>query len=238
MNYIYNAMSYFYNTQPITNRQEEQDDSFVILEKTSSFEQNSDTIKTFPDRYRPICFNLKHDIDYISETFYLKNNNPDYIELAQLTNTRTKYWLMTKADITNKLIAYVGDYSGLPNHKLTDYLISISKYPELDWYYQKVYDIADIIIAQSIINNNRTWIHDCCLRLVAINNNHANNHINLRMIFYLACYMIKLYKESHGEFKTVLQNKLIEFEKNDAITKYITKDELANYQIFLSNIAC
>lgn len=192
---------------------------YNMLEEPLECELNFQTELTvtdqYPDRFRRTRFNLS-DVQY----------KQDYASLAILTNTDVKYWQMDQDDIISTINDIIGQYENLSIHCFTDYLLGKTNLNEtILQYYRHVYDIADIIIAQSYIHDN-SWIIRCIKELLITSAN--KNHISKRIIFYLSGYFIKM-DSSNVAFKRTVKDKSIEFKNSYTVGQYFTPAEIDDY---------
>ena len=182
------------------------------------------TPEKFPDMYRPYLFNDP----YLELTKSAQEN-------AELTKTKLKYWEMDIDDLIDKLIRMVSNYYKyfkLQKQKPFTYHLTNKDTlkPVTTIYYNKIYAIADIIISplrQKNISSAIKKLFDvqCC-----------PNHMLQRITIYFIVYFIKITQNQYPKFVLTAINKLHEYEKEQTINNYFTKEELANYILYTEKI--
>lgn len=177
--------------------------------------ENNKKYKPFPDSYRKYLFDKKMDVFNIDTSL---------IHLG--TNIKKKYWSYDNEKIIKKIINIVTLYINLPKHYLTKYLLNkINLDENILKYYNKLYDIADIIIIRS--RNDRQLFFKTINALLKIAT--PFNHIVYRIIIYISVYFIKLFPHTEDSYTTTIINKLNEFKNTPVVWKYFTKSELKRY---------
>ncbi len=88
-------------------------------------------------------------------------------------------------------------------------------------YYDKVYDIAKIIVIKSIIKNEYSYITQTISQILNIRVTH--NYITLRINIYLSTYFSIFFPEKTKKFSKALYLKLIEF-KTEPKSIYFTQN--------------
>jgi hypothetical protein len=179
-------------------------------------------IDPFPDTYRQYLF---------CQEYPIKCSKSPKI-MAQITHTKKKYW-HDKYDCVNKMMLMIDHYEKLPEHVLTKYLDDVTSLPDsLRKFYDKIYNMADIIITKAKINDD----HKLLISVIGLLFKKINKsiHIIYRIIFYLATYLIKnhAFIKKTGLISTII-SKLEEFLSESNIWKYFTLTELDNYLCYI-----
>ena len=139
-------------------------------------------IKKFPDFYRRYLFN-KPD-------FVLSNNN---VSNASKSNTKLKYWQMNANELKEYFMKIINSYQIIYNKTnctITKYFKNIMIMDNTNKkYYNKIYDISDIIICRhdelNILTNTTNYLIN--------NSTHLpTKYITIRLSFYMATYLVKL----------------------------------------------
>ena len=194
------------------------DDYLDLLIDPIEFPKISDEDQ-MADEYRPWPFNLKLGSVLVA----------DPVQMSVETLTPLEYW-KPEFDIKNHLLKLMDDFSSMPEHSLAKHLaLNQELDTELEAYYNKVYDMADIVFCR-IINQtcNMNVITALCRAA------RAPNTIIYRIIIYLMARVIKTYPRICKP--QVLIDKMLQFKTESTIEDYFTTRELENYVAYATRL--
>ena len=190
---------------------------------------NFEPKKPYPDKFRQYLFNnpkinINCDISSLL----------DICDIKKLSNIPKKYWNYPDDKLINYLKKLILMYSNLESHLLTNSIrekIILSE--PIKEYYNRIYDIADLIVIKSIkIDTSEKLLLKIISSLLSLCKIIIPKPIVLiRICIYLSSYFVKISyaKKPVNKFATANINKLKEFQKEPTIDKYFIETELSDY---------
>ncbi|AUL78744.3 hypothetical protein QJ856_gp0073 [Tupanvirus deep ocean] len=183
-------------------------------------------VKPFPDKFRKYPFGIKNKLNYTQ----------DMKIMAKITNTKEKYW-DDSCDLMEKLMKMIDAYGNLNCVPLAKYIAGHQNLPDdILKYYNKIYDIADIIIAKSLINKKSDVLVNIISQLLS--NCVPSLHIGYRITIYISVYFTKILmrKRKLIRFAETILTKFEEYKSDDGITKFFMIEELDEYICYINNL--
>ncbi|AUL79716.3 hypothetical protein QJ857_gp0443 [Tupanvirus soda lake] len=179
----------------------------------------------FPDKFRKYPFGIKNRINYTR----------DMIMMSKITNTKEIYW-DDSYDLIEKIEKMLYDYKNLAALPLSRYIIEKKEIPKhILKYYNKLYDIVDIVITKSLINRS-----DLVLEMIKklLNICDPSLHIGYRLTIYVSVYFIKMAikRKNLTRYAETIIQKLKDYKIESNISNFFTQKELDRYIHYVQKI--
>lgn len=179
----------------------------------------------FPDEYRPYPF-----------------NNPDFIFVsdpkinAKSTNTKLIFWKCDFAGLQKYLKATIEKKFSEELYYITPHLTNEADItPNIKKYYDRIYDLVDIIIVR---HTQEKDIVDTLKIFLDLFPSSKKQDILVRMHIYIGMYLIKnMYgKSTYNRFIKIFLEKLFEFKNSYNVDKYFTSTELNSFITLIKDL--